>query len=336
MAWKQYILQKKQISTDAGITWHDAEPYVTRVGDPVAIFDTYEECMNMLYRWIPTDIEYCDYDVTLTTKAIFSTDANLYVNPEDEGLKQYAVYHYGIEKNGTTDDLYLTQEETSQFTKSEIIDSTIFDGVKEIGENAFSGFTELSAITLPSTLTTIGNYAFYQCSGLTSIVIPDSVTSIGNNAFWRCYGLTRINIPNSITKISQSTFSSCSGLTRITIPDSVTNIEGAAFWNCSLYSLNIPDSVKTIGNNAFSNNKFEDFTIGSGVTSIGSYAFTKNSGYLGDITIKAPTPPSISLDEYSRPFGNKTGYLRFFVPADSVVAYQQAWPYYAEKINPIQ
>jgi len=336
MAWKQYILQKKQISTDAGITWHDAEPYVTRVGDPVAIFDTYEECMNMLYRWIPTDIEYCDYDVTLTTKAIFSTDANLYVNPEDKGLKQYAVYHYGIEKNGTTDDLYLTQEETSQFTKSEIIDSTIFDGVKEIGENAFSGFTELSAITLPSTLTTIGYGAFAYCSGLTSIDIPDSVIGIGNAAFRNCSGLTSIDIPSGVASIGGAAFLNCSGLTSVTIPDSITSIDYSTFLNCSLYSLNIPDSVITIGNSAFEDNKFEDFTIGSGVTSIGSYAFTKKSGYLGDITIKAPTPPSISLDEYSRPFGNKTGYLRFFVPADSVAAYKQAWPYYAEKINPIQ
>jgi len=45
---------------------------------------------------------------------------------------------------------------------------------------------------IPSGVTSIGNNAFSGCSNLTNIDIPDSVTSIGNNAFSGCTSLTSI------------------------------------------------------------------------------------------------------------------------------------------------
>lgn len=65
--------------------------------------------------------------------------------------------------------------------------------VTSIGNDAFSGCSGLTSITIPGSVTSIGEWAFSYCSGLTSITIPDSVTSIGKYALYGCTRLTSIN-----------------------------------------------------------------------------------------------------------------------------------------------
>ena len=57
--------------------------------------------------------------------------------------------------------------------------------VTEIGQSAFDGDTEVTSITLPSTLTKIASTAFRYCK-FKSIVIPKNVQKIENNAFSFC------------------------------------------------------------------------------------------------------------------------------------------------------
>lgn len=173
MAWRQYILQKKQISTDAGKTWVDAEPYTTRISEPIAIFDSYAECMNMLYRWIPTDIEYCDYRTDENTKIVFGYKQENIYSPSESALTDTLVYHEGIEKNGTSDDVIVTSGEVSSY-KDNAIAIKVFDGVGEIDTNAFYQWSTVKSIELPSTLSVIGSGAFASMSGLTSIIINAS------------------------------------------------------------------------------------------------------------------------------------------------------------------
>ena len=58
---------------------------------------------------------------------------------------------------------------------------------------AFSS-SEVTSVTIPSSVTTIGIYAFAWCGNLTSIVIPSSVTTIGNFAFEDCKNLTSVTV----------------------------------------------------------------------------------------------------------------------------------------------
>lgn len=122
------------------------------------------------------------------------------------------------------------------------------DKVKSIGAYAFNG-TALTAIYLPTVLTTIGNYAFANTK-LANPIIPASVTSIGNgilasaplatitvtagNGYYKAengalltisgktlYALAKNkDIPATVTKISGYALSN--GVTTVTIPASVT------------------------------------------------------------------------------------------------------------------
>ena len=162
----------------------------------------------------------------------------------------------------------------------------IKDGTKGIANNAFSGCTSLTDITIPDSVTMIGDYAFGTCNGLTEIKIPNNVKSIGRCVFWFCGSLKNVTIPDSVTMIGEMAFFGCTSLTDITIPDSVTMIGDYAFANCtSLTDITIPGSVTMIGDHVFAGcTSLTDITIPGSVTMIGNVAFGSCTS-LTDITI---------------------------------------------------
>ena len=159
---------------------------------------------------------------------------------------------------------------------SNLTSITITSSVTSIGNNAFKDCSSLRSFTIPEGVTSIGHSAFDGCSGLTSFTIPENVTKIGYGAFEDCSSLVSIEIPSKVTKIDDYTFENCSSLTSINIPENVTEIGHYAFHGCSsLTSITIPESVTEIGNDAFSGcSSFTSITIPEGVKSIGHSAFS--------------------------------------------------------------
>ena len=102
-------------------------------------------------------------------------------------------------------------------------------------------------------VTELEGRCFYDCSNLTSVTIPSSVTSLGGGCFSDCTGLTSVTIPSSVTSLENSCFSSCSSLTSINIPSSVKSLGDWCFEECRyLTSINIPSSVTSLGEYCFS------------------------------------------------------------------------------------
>lgn len=62
--------------------------------------------------------------------------------------------------------------------------------VKEIASKAFSGQTQITSVTIPSSVTTIRGYAFAGCTGLNEIFIPLTVTTVEGFIFNQCKNLT--------------------------------------------------------------------------------------------------------------------------------------------------
>ena len=87
---------------------------------------------------------------------------------------------------------------------SEIRSVVIGSGVTNVGRGAFYKASNLSSVTIPSTVTEISASAF-RGSGIQSITIPSSVTSIGVDCFRDCGQLREIKIYNSNCMINGGT-----------------------------------------------------------------------------------------------------------------------------------
>lgn len=194
---------------------------------------------------------------------------------------------------------------------TELTEITIPSSITKINANVLAGASAITSVTIPDGVTSIESSAFLGCSGLTSITIPSSVKNIGNNAFSGCSGLTSINIPNGVTSIGSSTFYNCSNLTSITIPDSVTSIGSHAFYNCSaLTSITIPSRVTSIGISVFSGcNALATLTIpfvgGSSSSNtylgyiFGTSSYSNNSSYVPSSLKTVVVTNSSSIPSYA-------------------------------------
>ena len=219
-------------------------------------------------------------------------------------------------------DLGITEIANAAFTGNYINSVMIPDGVKNIGNSAFSNCSNLTDInvdgdnteyssidgvlfnkdkttlisypvgktqsdyTIPNSVANIGDFAF-TFSNLKRITIPESVTSIGDYGFASCYNLMSISIPSSVTSIGNFAFYGCKRINNITIPNSVISIGKNAFNEClELTNIIIPSSVTTIGFGAFVNCfSLRDISVENGNTeysSVDGVLFNKDKTILID------------------------------------------------------
>lgn len=104
----------------------------------------------------------------------------------------------------------------------------ISDGVKEIGENAFSRNSTLNSVKIGKSVTTIGRQAFSECPALTSVTLGENLKFIKTSAFERCTVLSDIILPSSLQVIDSRAFHS-TALVSVSVPSSVVNIGKDAF-----------------------------------------------------------------------------------------------------------
>ena len=132
---------------------------------------------------------------------------------------------------------------------NEITTLKVGEGITSV--TGFYDCTNLTSVSLPSTLKRVDYRAFYRCLKLTSITIPQGVISIRSNAFYGS-GLKSIVLPEGVDSIGYCAFENCQDLRSISLPSTLIFIGHSAFENCkSLESLNIPNSVKTLGQDMF-------------------------------------------------------------------------------------
>lgn len=143
--------------------------------------------------------------------------------------------------------------------------------VVAIGEYAFEN-SNITSISIPSSVKKLGYAAFSYCSNLHTLTIPNSVTTLRERLFMGS-GISSLTIPNSVISIEASAFSGCKNLTNISIPNTVTSIGSLLFEGSSITSpiyndhtfialptsfsgsYSVPNGISTIAGGAFYNCK---------------------------------------------------------------------------------
>ena len=155
--------------------------------------------------------------------------------------------------------------------------------VVEIGQNCFSGVTNVTSIVIPSTITKIHDSAFANCVNLAEINFESDskLTYIGSNAFENCRSLSTIDLPISLNSFGDTPFAG-SSIKIISSKSSYFPVENNTVYNInkteviyspSCSSLTLPSSVLTIRNYAFQGNVNLDTINLTNVEKIGDYAF---------------------------------------------------------------
>ena len=236
--------------------------------------------------------------------------------------------------DGTT--ILQKSDVTAVATITDIVSAVVNEGITATSgtlptTGAFSGATNLSSVTLPSTLTQISGQSFRN-TALASIHIPENVASVAPGAFENC-PLTSITVDaNNSTYTSRNNCNAVIdttneilvlGCSSTVIDTDVKTIGASSFkGRTSLTSVTIPDGALTyIEDSAFSGcTSLETVAIGEGIEEMGVSVFS-GCNNLTDITILADAAPDASGED---PFDGCDASITMHVPAASVEAYQ-AW-----------
>ena len=182
------------------------------------------------------------------------------------------------------------------------------EGVRAIGEEAFSEAAGITSVTLPEGLEEIGRCAFFNCSGLESISFPATVSSIGDYAFLGCSGLKSAYLSKGIHSLEWiGSFMCCPRLREIRVDSEnpvYCDVGGVLFskdktelmlvpqaYPSDEYA--VPDCVRKIDGLAFVGNSLKSVVIPEGVASLGSTPLFARSKGIEEVYLKCHCETSL-------------------------------------------
>ncbi len=162
---------------------------------------------------------------------------------------------------------------------------------KIIAKNTFKGATALTAISIPSAVTTISESAFENCAALESVTFNGTALVTIAKAAFKSSGLKSFTMPSKVTKLGIASgtqkatddaqvFANCTSLETVDFTNAAATFKIIAknmFLDCeNLKTINLKATITTIGPNAFQgcNKKLTSVTlVNSGTFTLNNYAF---------------------------------------------------------------
>lgn len=166
---------------------------------------------------------------------------------------------------------------------------SIPDGVKTIGEEAFSGNDHLVRVDLGNQVESVGYRAFAECDNLRTIIVGDQVEEIAAAAFSNNKELVNVTLGAGVKKLGSGVFAGDNHLETLTLSEENNHLH---YSNGILYDADetkvfalmpayekgaytLPSTVQEIMGYAFWGNPYlEKVTLGSGLSQVPAYAFS--------------------------------------------------------------
>ena len=142
------------------------------------------------------------------------------------------------------------------------------EGVKAIGDLAFSYCIHLESINFPTTLGSLGMYCFSDCIslGTSPLLLPEGMSDVPPMCFLNCESLDSVILPTTISHIGEGAFYRAK-LSRINLPEGLRSIGNCAFYASNLLEVSLPASCQDfIGTHHFAlNHELKKINIPHGV-----------------------------------------------------------------------
>lgn len=199
--------------------------------------------------------------------------------------------------------------------------------LREVGEYAFLGCSNLASLELPPTLNRLGEGCLRECQAMRSFVVPDSVKELPKYLFAWDTALERVTLPVGLRDIGSHSFAYCMSLR--SVAGRQTTVEAGPGVTVNIMGTPgekeegalIPDDVNHVGSNAFAEcRSLIRAALPSAVTELESYAFAEcvslreavlpaNDSLLGELIFSgcralthlyeySPVPPRFDCDSY--------------------------------------
>ncbi len=155
------------------------------------------------------------------------------------------------------------------FPKDNIENLVITSG-DTLGDKSLAGYTALTNLTLPETITSCHSKAFEGTEGIERLIAPANVLNslsqtarsnisylevldgiVPDNVFKDSTNLTELILKEGVREIEDHSFENCVGITNLEIPASLTKIGYYSFKGIGIQELELPATIVSIGQNAF-------------------------------------------------------------------------------------
>ncbi len=173
---------------------------------------------------------------------------------ELQTLGDGAFRHSGLrEVNLNTTATYFTMGEEVFSGCSELYSVRLGRRFNQINRGTFENCTSLAEFTYSAVCrpNTIGERAFYGCASLTAAPIPSSVNEIADSAFEGCENLAELHLPSAVRTVGDQAFAYCAKMQTLILSYGLETIGARAFRGCGFASATLPVSVLSVGNGVF-------------------------------------------------------------------------------------
>ena len=145
--------------------------------------------------------------------------------------------------------------------------------VTAIEHNAFEGNNAITAVTIPSSVSTIGYSAFNSCKNLRRVMDASRVTEMQGFEYTDCTNLTSVTLSGTLQKIGYRSFAG-SALAHLVLPASMREIGSSAFEDChQLRNVQFNTGLQNIKDHAFKNSGLVSLELPNDIKEIGEWAF---------------------------------------------------------------